>query len=62
MKGTDLEAWCKEQGSATRCSECICKKQCDKWKEMKKKLQTLEPWELDEVKKISKYLITPFQT
>lgn len=57
MKGTDLEAWCKDQGSAQHCSECLCKKQCDKWKELKTNLADLEPWEMDKFKKLTSYLI-----
>ena len=57
MKGTDLEAWCKEMGGERGCSECPCKKQCDRWKEEKKKLLNMEPWELGDIQKIFKHLI-----
>ena len=47
MKGTDLEAFCREQGPQSHCIECPVVKKCNKWKKDRKKLATMEPWELE---------------
>jgi hypothetical protein len=56
MTGKQLKDWCMEMGGERGCSECPAKKVCAKWKEDLKKLSEMEPWQLDEMKKIMGHL------
>ena len=57
MKGTDLAAWCKEMGGVRGCSVCPAQKICTKWKKELKELSQMEPWQMEDMKKLMKHLV-----
>ena len=57
MQGKDLKGWCMEMGGMKGCSECPAHKQCEKWKADLKKLADMEPWQLDDFKKLADRMV-----
>ena len=56
MTGRDLKHMCDGRGK-DGCDGCPASKKCQKWKEDRKKLSEMEPWQLDEFQDLANDMV-----